>query len=197
MIRHGFVVALPEFRRTGGAGGWPQTADDVAAALAAVPTLVEEVAPGRIDPQQASVVAGHSAGGHLALWAGLRAGSRRVSHIVALAPVTDLAHAAHEHLGNDAAQDLMAGEPEDLQDAYADADAFSGLAIHHDAAVIHPRITIIHGTADDVVPATMSRAAATKHPRVHHLELDGVDHFALVDPLSEAFRTVVLPTLIA
>lgn len=60
----GYVVAIPEFRRTGQeGGGWPGTFDDVAAALDAVPGLL---APYSEDPP---VLLGHSAGGHLAVWA--------------------------------------------------------------------------------------------------------------------------------
>jgi acetyl esterase/lipase len=60
----GYVVAIPEFRRTGQeGGGWPGTFDDVAAALEAVPDLL---APYSEDPP---VLLGHSAGGHLAVWA--------------------------------------------------------------------------------------------------------------------------------
>ena len=125
--RRGFVVAVPEYRRVGGAGGWPQTADDVEAALAAVPGMLGDVAPGYVDPVGLPVLAGHSAGGHLALWAGLRAGSRRVAAIVALAPVTDLAHAARVRMGDGAVQELLGGESRDLPDRYADADVVSML----------------------------------------------------------------------
>jgi acetyl esterase/lipase len=63
----GYVVAIPEFRRTGQeGGGWPGTFDDVTAALDAVPRLL---APYSEDPP---VLLGHSAGGHLAVWAATR-----------------------------------------------------------------------------------------------------------------------------
>ena len=38
--RDGYGVALPEYRRVGGGGGWPTTCDDVAAAVAALPDLL-------------------------------------------------------------------------------------------------------------------------------------------------------------
>src|SRR5262245_58274200 len=62
LIQRGFVVAVPEYRRTDGLGGWPETGRDVERALATAPTLIEEVAPGSVDPHAAVVVAGHSAG---------------------------------------------------------------------------------------------------------------------------------------
>src|SRR5690242_9533275 len=68
----GFAVCTPEFRRTGQAGGgWPGTFDDVAAAVDALPGLVAEVAGAAADVVDVGrvVLGGHSAGGHLALWA--------------------------------------------------------------------------------------------------------------------------------
>ena len=60
----GYVVALPEYRRVGGAGGWPTTADDVEAALAATPDLLAGIGV----PTATTTLVGHSAGGHLVLW---------------------------------------------------------------------------------------------------------------------------------
>ncbi len=189
--RRGFVVAVPEYRRVGGVGGWPQTADDVEAALTAVPGMLGDVAPGHVDPAALPVLAGHSAGGHLALWAGLRAGSRRVAAIVALAPVTDLVYAARVRMGDGAVQELVGGEPRDLPDRYADADVVSMLT---GSGV---PVTIIQGDADLQVPAEMNRRVVAGHEEsaVRYLELAGVDHFALIDPLSPVFESTLLPAL--
>ncbi|MER6893074.1 alpha/beta fold hydrolase, partial [Amycolatopsis sp. NPDC000740] len=75
LVAAGWYVANLEYRRIDGdTGGWPQTLDDVLAAIAAVerPSALPTVA------------IGHSAGGHLALLAG---GS--LAGVVALAPITD------------------------------------------------------------------------------------------------------------
>jgi acetyl esterase/lipase len=195
LITHGLVVAVPEYRRTGGAGGWPQTGDDVETAVAAAPGLIAEVAPGWVDPAAPLLLAGHSAGGHLALWAGLRLGLPVVDAIVALAPVADLRFAAHERLDGDATALLLGGGPDDVPDAYDAADPFVGLTAHSPGDSQHPSIAVIHGTADAHVPVTVSRAVAQRHPRVEYAELDGVDHFALIDPLSAAFASSVLPAI--
>jgi acetyl esterase/lipase len=197
LITHGLAVAVPEYRRTGGAGGWPQTGDDVQAAVSAAPGLIAEVAPGWVDPHAPLALAGHSAGGHLALWAGLRLGRPEVDSIVALAPVADLRFAANERLDGDATVLLLGGGPDDAPDAYDAADPFAGLAAHSAADSDHPSVTVIHGTSDAQVPVTMSRAIAQRHPRVEYVELEGVDHFALIDPLSTAFSSTVLPALLA
>ena len=195
LIAHGLVVATPEYRRTGGAGAWPQTGEDVEAAVAAAPRLIDEVAPGWIDAAAPFVLAGHSAGGHLAIWAGLRLGCSVVDSIVALAPVADLRFAAHEQLDGNATTLLLGGGPDDVPDRYESADPFAGLSAHSASDSQHPTITIVHGTADAQVPVTMSRAVAQRHPRIAYVELDDVDHFALIDPLSDAFASSVLPVL--
>jgi acetyl esterase/lipase len=189
--RRGFAVALPEYRRTGGMGGWPETGDDVEAALAALPSMLHEVAPGFVDPSARCMVVGHSAGGHLALWAGLRAGNARVASIVALAPVSDLYYAAQVHMGGGAVQTLLGGDPRARPDQYAHADVIS---------LLPPTgvdVTIIQGDADKQVTVDMNRRLAARFlgPRLRYVELAGVDHFALIDPLSPVFESTVLPAL--
>jgi acetyl esterase/lipase len=189
--RRGFVVAVPEYRRIGGSGGWPQTADDVEAALGVVPGMLAEVAPGYTDRSPRLVLAGHSAGGHLALWAGLRAGRQQVASVVALAPVTDVRYAAQVRMGDGAVQALLGGEPRDVPDRYADADVVSMLV----PGCVD--VTIIQGNEDRQVAAGMNRsiAAGEAAAAIRYIELPGVDHFALIDPLSPVFERTVLPAL--
>jgi hypothetical protein len=53
---------------------------------------------------------------------------------------------------------------------------------------------LVHGTADAAVPVAVSRAyraaAAAAGDAVDLAELDGVDHFGLIDPGSLAWPTV-------
>ena len=63
LARRGWAAWNIEYRRVGDGGGWPTTFQDVAAA---VDHLADVQAP--IDLARVSVL-GHSAGGHLALWA--------------------------------------------------------------------------------------------------------------------------------
>ncbi len=196
LARDGFVVATPEYCRTGiggrgsgaGDGSWPDTSADIETAVAAIPGLIDGAAPGRIEATTPCVLAGHSAGGHLALWAGLRAGPSVVRHVVALAPVASLVTAARDGLDGDAVAVLLGGGPDDVPEAYADADPWgqpSG----------HVRVTIVHGADDVQVPVALSRQVAKDHHGITFFELPGVEHFALIDPLSAAFRDHVLPAL--
>lgn len=204
LVRDGFVVAVPEFRRTGGTGGWPVTGADVEDSVHATGRLIDAAAPGHLDPAQPYVLAGHSAGGHLALWAGLRAGPRVVGRVVALAPVADLVEAARRGLDGGAVQLLLGGEPTDVPDAYAAADPLSLLPTRADGSSDGPSgvsgdgsgavsVVIVQGTADGQVPPDINARVALMHPAVEYVELPGVDHFALIDPLSEAYRARVRP----
>ena len=154
----GFTVCLPEYRRTGGGGGWPATFDDIAAAI--------DTLPDRLGDSPGVVLAGHSAGGHLSLWAAARhrlpagtpwrtAGPAPIRGVVALAAVSDLTACADEGLGGGAAAALMGGSPAAEPDRYARADPARLLPIG-------VPVWLLHGDRDDRVPAPMSRSFAAR-----------------------------------
>ncbi|MCW2752522.1 MAG: alpha/beta hydrolase, partial [Aeromicrobium sp.] len=62
LIAHGWDAYNLEYRRVGNGGGWPETFDDVAAGIDAL---------AKVDGLDTTTVIslGHSAGGHLAVWA--------------------------------------------------------------------------------------------------------------------------------
>lgn len=160
----GMVVATPEYRRVGAGGGWPTTGEDVHLALRRLPGLLESVG---LRPAPL-VVAGHSAGGHLALW--LASTDLRLARVVALAPVCDLAEAVRQRLGTDAATNLLG----DLDPAVADPMV---LLDAPPAADVH----LVHGTEDEDVPVSLSRGFAAAHPWAELHELAGVGHMELVE----------------
>ncbi len=185
LARLDVVVALPEFRRIGGGGGWPVTGRDVMAALDRLPERVEGAAPGQVDPAEPFVLAGHSAGGHLALWAARQA-QDQVGCVVALAPVSDLVKGAEMGLGDGAVAELLGGRPLDVPDAYADADPLPALSGGRP-------VVIVQGTDDLQVPRELNRSVAERFAgcsQLQYVELPGVEHFALIDPLSPAWPTV-------
>jgi acetyl esterase/lipase len=172
----GFAVAAIEYRRTGGAGGWPMTFDDVRTASEWLPAALSSAAPGATEKTMIAV--GHSAGGHLAMWAGLN--SDAIRRVVALAPVADLYLAHRRRLGHGATAALLGGGPSRFPDRYAAADV---------ARALPGRVstTVIHGDQDRQVPVEMSRALRG----VALVELVGVGHFELIDPLSAAWPAVL------
>jgi acetyl esterase/lipase len=186
LARAGYLVAVPEYRRAGMAEeGWTGTFNDIAAALDQAVTIAE---PHGADPGQVTW-AGHSAGGHLALWAaarpGLPAGSPwhggcEAMHVVALAGCSSLRLCAEWNLGGGAVRKLMGGLPDEVPERYAVADP---------AALPAPPVpvTLVHGTDDDRVPLAMSRAF--KAGRL--IEIPGAGHFELIDPQSFAWPQVM------
>ncbi|GIG64148.1 alpha/beta hydrolase family protein [Phytomonospora endophytica] len=169
LAARGFTVAAVEYRRASpGVPGWPATFDDLDAALAAL--------PGELP----LVVAGHSAGGHLALWAGSR--TPRVAGVLALAPVADLGTAFREDLDEGAVRDFLGGSPEEHPERYAAADPMR--------LPVPARTVLIHGDADDEVPPAQSRAYA-KATGARLVELPGAGHYAVIDPKSAEWPTVV------
>jgi acetyl esterase/lipase len=196
----GFAVATQEYRRTGQAGGgWPGTFDDIALAVDALPGRVAAAAGGgRVDTGRV-VVAGHSAGGHLALWtAGRarlaagdrwhRAGAGAIAGVVSLAGVCDLAACYRLGLDDGAAGDLMGGGPDDVPGRYAAGDPM-GLV------PTGMRAWLVHGTVDERVPDSFSRAYADRARAAGDevtLELlPGTGHFEVIDPLSAAWPAVL------
>lgn len=177
----GHPVAVIEYRRTGmPGGGWPGTGEDVAAALAAL--RADADLPERL------VLVGHSAGGHLGVWAASQPWSAGLAGVVSLAGVVDLAGAHAQRLGDGAVEAFMGGAPEDLPEAYAAADP----------ARLLPRapIALVHGVDDDVVPVAVSRSyadrmAAAGATGVTLREVEGCEHFGLIDPEHPAFAEVL------
>ena len=176
------VVSVPEYRRVGGAGGWPATGDDVELALSVTPRMLEEIGV----PVSRTVLVGHSAGGHLALWLATRPAAADVSRVVALAPVGDLRHAAHERLGGGAAVDLLGGTPDEVPAAYDAADPGTLLAARPSCEVV-----IVHGDHDEPVPIENSRGLQSRHPWIDLRELPGVGHMDVIAPGSAAWTSVL------
>ncbi|MFQ3556070.1 alpha/beta hydrolase [Streptomyces gramineus] len=205
LARRGFAVANVEYRRgpvlpaQGGtapvAGRWPDTFDDVAAALDALPALAREALP-QADLRR-TVLTGHSAGGHLALWAAARhvlpadaawrtSGPASLRGVVALAPIADFAMAEKLEVCGHAALQLLGG-----QDQFTDRQRYA------DPALLLPTgiaTTLVQGRSDDVVPQAVAEAyadAAAKAGEVVGLTLlEDVGHFPLIDPAADACAVV-------
>jgi len=198
LAAEGFAVCTPEYRRTGQAGGgWPGTFDDVAAATDVLPGLLSEVAGDLVDPGRL-LLAGHSAGGHLALWAASRhrlpasspwaAPSSPCLGVVALAAVSDLVSAYQQWLDDGAVAELLGGGPDTQNDRY-------GLTNPIGLLPTGAPVRLVHGRADEIVPCAMSLDYAARAQAVGDdttcVALPGVGHYALIDPLSAAWPAVV------
>ncbi|GHI03911.1 hypothetical protein AQI88_08435 [Streptomyces cellostaticus] len=188
----GCAVVSVEYRRVGGGGGWPVTFTDTALAVDQVPRLAAQAAPGRIDPARV-VYAGHSAGGHLALWAALRhrlpdgAPGRTgtppaVLGVLALTPTADLAWADELGSGRGAVAAFLGGGRAQIPDRYAAADPAA-------LGVPAGRTVVVHGTLDEALPVAMARRYAARTGAALH-ELAECGHFDVIDPDSAAWPVV-------
>ncbi|RII08579.1 Alpha/beta hydrolase family protein [Streptomyces sp. YIM 130001] len=223
LARRGFAVANVEYRRGWGsaqppaageiprqgagpgiepvrggdpvAGRWPGTFDDVANALDLLPGLVREHLP--LADTRRTVLTGHSAGGHLALWAA----SRHVlpedvpwflrrplplRGVVALAPIADFTTARDLDVCSGAPVQLLGGEARfEERRALADPSALlpTGIAT-----------TVVQGGTDVVVPPAVAEAyadaAAKAGEVVGFTMLEGTGHFPLIDPAADACAVV-------
>jgi len=185
----GFAVWNVGYRRLGEpGGGWPGTFEDVAAAVDGLAALAAEGAP--LDLERV-VVAGHSAGGQLALWAAARRrppgalGPRRVKPLAAagLAPLADLRAAATLRAGGGAVPKLVGGEPDEVPGRYAETSP-------RELAPLGVPQLLLHGRHDEAVPVASSRDyAATARARgddVLLIELPEAGHMDFVEPRSAA-----------
>jgi acetyl esterase/lipase len=182
-----------EYRRLGwrSRGGWPATFEDVAAGIDLLGMLEEPLDLARV------VGIGHSAGGHLAMWAAARRGLAaaapggdpriRLAGAASQAGVVDLREAARLGLSRRAAESLLGGSPIKLPARYDFASPIERVPLGL------PQL-VVHGDADDVVPISIARgyserAAAAGDP-CELVELAGCGHDEHLDPDTEAWRAV-------
>lgn len=165
-----------EYARAGmDGGGWPGTGLSVRAALRAAT---------RAAGDRPVVVVGHSAGGHLALWAARDTG---VAGVVSLAGVADLARAAHDPQLRDDVVALLGVDPAEQPQVLAEASPIAGLPLG-------VRVVAVHGTDDPLVGIEQSRiyveAARAAGDDAELVEVPGADHAHLRDPQSKAWPSV-------
>lgn len=195
--RQGIAVWNIEYRRLGEAGGgYPGTFLDVGQALDALRGLPQRQ---RLDLRRI-VAIGHSAGGHLALWAAARhrlsqgtplatSDPQRIAGVVTLAGINDLAayRANGPACGGAATIDALTGargRPPGTALADTSPPALLPIAL---------RQVVASGNSDGIVPARFGHDYAALAQRagdpVEVLDLPG-DHFALIDPGSSAWTTL-------
>ncbi|MGH9126683.1 MAG: alpha/beta hydrolase family protein [Acidimicrobiales bacterium] len=200
LTKRGWAAWNLEYRRVGTVppGGWPGTFEDVGGGI----DYLRELAAAHALDLGRTVVVGHSAGGHLALWsagrwkmpphapgASRKEGPLKLRGAVGLAPVCNLAEAWRQGLGGGAVGRLLGGGPDRYPERYAATDPAALLPLNV------PQV-LVHGAVDAAVPLSLSqgyveRAAAAGDP-VTLIELADVAHMELIDPSSEAWAATVV-----
>jgi acetyl esterase/lipase len=181
LTARGVATANLEYRRVGNlGGGWPGTFADVRAAYQ---FLTQNGHRYEFDARRC-VVIGHSAGSQLGLC--LAAHESGVKGVVSLAGVVDLQRAYELHLSNDAVVEFLGGTPAEVGDHYKEADPMK--------LGIGARQWLVHGSADDVVPAAFSRDYVRAKQKMKEdarlVEIAWAGHFEVVDPRAGAWGDV-------
>ncbi len=197
----GVAVWNIEYRRLGNGGGYPTTFLDIADGM----DYLRKIS-GRYKLDLSHVVAvGHSAGGHLALWAAARNNIKTTSElhrehplpirvVVTLAGADDL-----KAFRNNGA--FVCGGPGTIDqlindhnvrgragvDPYADTSPAAMLPLNVEQV-------IVSGTADTIVPdhfgrdyAALAKAAGD---RVRVIDIEGAGHFDVIDPSSNGWKEI-------
>jgi acetyl esterase/lipase len=185
LAKRGWAAWNLEYRRLGrlSGGGWPNTFDDVAAAIDHLPDVLATLDLARV------VVIGHSAGGHLAAWSATRSSPRvPVTGVVSQAGVLDLRRTWEWRLSNGVVRRLLGGTPEQQPERYAVASPAARLPLG-------VPVLLTHGGRDENVPLAMSeefeRAATAAGDECELVVLPDDDHFCHLDPAHAAWQAVV------
>jgi acetyl esterase/lipase len=190
-VQKGWAAWNIEYRRVGmSRGGWPTTFLDVTAAVEHL-SQVDSIDLGRV------VTCGHSAGGHLALWAAgrdrasvlelqtHRPSTVHVSGAISLAGIADLEKGAALQLGGNAVIDLLGGTIDQVPDRYRATSPAAMLPLGV------PQV-LLHGLLDQVVPPQLSidyvAAAARAGDQAAYVPLEGVAHREVISAPSLAWQ---------
>jgi acetyl esterase/lipase len=197
--QRGFAVWNIEYRRLGEpGGGYPGSFEDIATSVDWLRKLADA---NRLNLGNVIAV-GHSAGGHLALWAAARRRLPKASSlyrdnplpikaVVSLAGIGDLAAYRAEGppaCGGPRVIDFLDGVPSrGPWDVFTDTSPAEMLPLSVPQA-------IISGALDPIVPAAFGRAYAAKAKAagdsVQEMTIPDASHFELIDPQSSAFAEI-------
>ena len=195
LARNGIATWSLEYRRVGDAGGgWPGTFQDVGRGTDHLRSIAAEH---DLDLDRV-IIMGHSAGGHLALWAAARAqlpaeapvGSidpLNVRGVLALAPAPDLAFLHEQQVCGHVIDKLMGGSPGEVPDRYRWGDPMQ-------LAPDGVRQVLIVGKYDDAWSPTGLRyfaAAEMRGDDILMIEAPESGHFEMIDSDSSTWPLVL------
>lgn len=179
----GWAAVNLEYRRAGNGGGWPQTFEDISSGIDALAELPE------LTGVRGPVIAlGHSAGGHLAVWAAGRKAPRvPLDAVVSQSGVLDLQRAHELGLSSGAAENFLGASPEKAPERWKAADPVRLVP----APV---PVFVLHGSEDITVPVELAEnyvQAAKAAGGTAELRLIPGDHFEMITPGTPGWAAVL------
>lgn len=194
LAARGYACWNLEYRRDGNGGGWPETFDDVSAGIDLLALAASEHG---LDTTTTTAL-GHSAGGHLAVWAagrttlpdgapGAVAPVVPLTGVVSQSGVLNLAEAYELGLGGGAVLNLLDETPAEDPARYRLADPMTAIPLASP-------VLALHGEDDSTVPLSQSEsyvAAAVAAGAEAELTMIPGDHFAMITPGTDAWERVV------
>jgi acetyl esterase/lipase len=194
LAARGIAAWNVEYRRLGQGGGWPMSLIDVGAAT----DLLDLLSARHPLDLSRLVAVGHSAGGHLALWAAARhrlprgaPGADpvvRVTSVLALAGISDLREGFRQGTCDHAVYELLGGSPDELADRYAHASPAELLPLGV------PQVLVHGGDDEDVDPSITdlyAERARASGDQINEIRLAGFDHFDVINPQSAIWQAAL------
>lgn len=176
MAAEGIAVWSVEYRRVGDeGGGWPGSLQDVQQALT---FAFDELNSYPLDKHRVAI-AGHSAGGQLALLAGANAQAHKLQAVIGLAAITDLsAYAAGNNSCQQATTGFMGGSAAQLPAQYKLASPQSQL--------LPDNALLLHGSSDTIVPVNQATTSGIRYQII-----ENAGHFDWLHPKTQAFSSLL------
>ena len=184
----GIATWTIEYRRVGdNGGGWPGTFDDVAAAT---DHLVSMAGKFELDLDR-FITAGHSAGGHLAIWLANRPSQwpakLKPGAVLALAPAADLAWLHQQQVCGNVVDKLMGGSPARYPQRYHLGSGTARLPLEVPQTIIIGK----HDSSWTPVGHRYIEAALQKGNTPQVITADESGHFEMIDPDSSTWPLVL------
>lgn len=178
-----------EYRRLSGGGGWPNTFEDVVAAIQGVlADLKHQFSP---KSHVKVFLVGHSAGGHLSTLANSYFTDQRLEGFdffgVSLGGVLDLAIGFDEMIGDGVVGQFLGQVERPSEDLLA-------LASPRHRLKGDEKVLIVTGGRDDVVPSSIARSYVQRANElgvdVEYVDFPNEDHMDLIDTSSRSIELV-------